>query len=114
MDYQVDWALKKDSAHGIIWVRKVTTEDKWRFLVDPKRFGLVSSNDGTPRIRVTTDLTLLKRALANRAGKFKGNSRRDNGIWGSTRSLMMGRDRTRADRNGWWRWSGLFTYFWMY
>ena len=28
MDYQIDWALKKDSARRIIRVRKVTTEDE--------------------------------------------------------------------------------------
>ena len=114
MNLQINRALKEDSACRIVQVRKVTTKDKGRFLVNPKRFGLVSSNDGALRIRVATDLTLLKRMLGDRTGKFEGNSRRDNGIWCSTRSLMMGRDRTWADRNGRWRWSGLFTYFWMY
>ena len=63
---------------------------------------------------MVTNLTLLKRALADRTGKFERNSWWDNGIWRCTRSLKMGWDRTRADRNGRWRWSGLFTYFWMY
>ena len=114
MNHRIDRALKEDSACRIVRVREVTTKDKGRFLVNPKRFGLVSSNDGAPWIRVVTDLTLLKRALADRTGKFEGNFQRDDGIWRSTRSLTMGRDRTRTDRNGQWRWSGLFTYFWMY
>ena len=67
---------------------------------------------------MATDLTLLKRVLADRTGKFEGNSWRDDGIWHSTRTLTMGRnrsrDRSRVDRNRWWRWLGLFTYFWMF
>ena len=86
--------------------------------MNPKRFGLVSSNDGSARIQVATNLTLLKKVLADRTGKFEGNSQRDDGIWRMTRSFMMGwrgtRDRTRVDRNRWWRWLELFTYFWMY
>ena len=113
-----NWALKKDSACGIVWIRKVMTKGKWQFLMNPKRFSLVLSNDSTVRIQVGTDLTLLKRALADRTGKFEGDSRRNNGIWHMTRSLTMGwrgtRDRTTADRDRWWRWLGLFTYFWMY
>ena len=72
-----------------------------QFLMNPKRFGLVSSNDSSARIQVATDLTLLKRALADRTGKFKGNSQRDNGIWCNTGSLMGWRgtrDRMRVDR----------------
>ena len=75
---------------------------------------MVSSRNGTPRIRVATDLTLLKRVLADRTGKFKRNSWRDDSIWCITRFLKGTRDRTRVNRNGWWRWSGLFTYFWMF
>ena len=94
------------------------TKDEGRFLVNLKRFGLISSNDSSVRIWVVTDLALLKKVLADRTGKFEGNSWRDNSIWHMTRSLMMGqrgmRDRTRMDRNRWWRCLALFTYFWMY
>ena len=114
MNHRIDRAPKEDSACRIVQVREVTTKDKGRFLVNLKRFCVVSSNDGAPRIRVVTNLTLLKRALADRTGKFEGNSWWDNGIWRYTRSLTMGRDRTRANRNRWWRWLGLFTYIWMY
>ena len=64
---------------------------------------MVSSNDSTLRIQVATDLTLLKRALANRTGKFEKNSWRDDSIWHTTRFLKGTRDRTRVDRNGRWR-----------
>ena len=51
---------------------------------------------------MVTDLTLLKVVLADGTRKFEENSLRNDGIWCSTRSLMMGqrgtRDRTRADR----------------
>ena len=70
--------------------------------MNPKRFSMILSNNGGSRIRVVTNLTLLKGALANRTRKFEGNSQRDNGIWCSTRSLIMEqkrmRDRTRMDR----------------
>ena len=96
----------------------MTTKDKRQFLMNLKRFSVVLSNNGSMRIQVVTNLTLLKGALADGTREFEGNSWRDDGIQYSTRSLTMGqrgmRDRTRADRERRWRWLGLFTYFWMY
>ena len=56
--------------------------------MNPKKFSVVSSNDSSTRIRVMTDLTLLKGALADRTRKFKGNSQRDDGIWCNTRQIL--------------------------
>ena len=50
MDYQINWALKQNGASGIVWVRKVTTKDKGQFLMNPKRFSAVSSDNGGTRI----------------------------------------------------------------
>ena len=65
------------------------TKNKGQFLMNLKRFSLVSSNNGSVRIQVMTNLTLLKGVLANMTGKFEGNSWRDNGIQCSTGPLTM-------------------------
>ena len=88
--YQIDWAPKQNGVSGIVRIREVTTKDKRQFLMNPKRFSAVSSDYSGMRIRVATDLTLLKGALADGTRKFKANSWRDNDIQCSTGSLMMG------------------------
>ena len=42
--------------------------------MNPKRFGVVSSNDGGVRIQVMTDLTLLMGVLADGTRKFEDYS----------------------------------------
>ena len=50
MDLWIDWVPKQNSVSGIIWIRKVTTKDKRQFLMNPKRFNVISSNDSSTRI----------------------------------------------------------------